>query len=472
MSQIGSCKPCIAKESQTARMYKPQIKNRKSKKIVGFHIISIIVLQRDRKKVENEYLHSLYLMLSATQFSSCLLRTNGISSKYVYRGLARSTQCVPDSDMYRFRSYVLQQKQAKLAKYGGRQMVTLLAGDGIGPEMIGHVKHIFAHANVPVDFEETPLTSNMTHLDTDMEYALLSIKRNGVALKGNIETKFDVPQFKSRNVELRQRLDLYANVLHCVSIPSIPSRQNNLDILIIRENMEGEYSGLEHEAKKGVVESLKVIISLLTCLQVAIVTRKNIERIARFAFEYAVSHKRKKVTAVHKANIQKLADGLFLRVCKEIAKSEYPQLQFESMIVDNASMQLVSCPQQFDIILLPNLYGNIISNIACGLIGGAGLVSGVNIGSEYAVFETGTRGRGTEIAGKNIANPTSFIRASVDMLKYLGLDSYANLISDSLFLALTERHIHTVDIGGTAKTSEVVDVTLEIMNQLRDTYIQ
>uniref|UniRef100_A0A8R1XU95 Isocitrate dehydrogenase [NAD] subunit, mitochondrial n=1 Tax=Onchocerca volvulus TaxID=6282 RepID=A0A8R1XU95_ONCVO len=399
-------------------------------------------------------------MLSTTQSLTCLSRINAVNLKYGYRGLVSSAQCTPNNEIYRFRSHVLQQKQAELAKYGGRQMVTLLPGDGVGPEMINHVKHIFYHADVPVDFEETRLNSDLTHLDSDMEHALLSTRRNGVALKGNIETKFDIPHFKSRNVELRRRLDLYANVLHCVSIPSIPSRYSDLDILVIRENVEGEYSGLEHEAKKGVVESLKIV------------THTNIERIARFAFEYAITYKRKKVTAVHKANIQKLADGLFLRICKEIADNEYPQLQFESMIIDNASMQLVSHPQQFDIILLPNLYGNIISNIACGLIGGPGLVSGVNIGSKYAIFETGTRGSGTSIAGKNIANPTSFIRASVDMLKYLGLDNYANLISDSLFIALTERHMHTADIGGAAKTSEVVDATMEIMDQLRDKYIE
>ncbi|EJW87234.1 isocitrate dehydrogenase gamma subunit [Wuchereria bancrofti] len=396
------------------------------------------------------------LMLSVTQSVQWLSRTNALSLKCACRGLTTSSQNTPSSEMYRFRSHVLQQRQAKLAKYGGRQMVTLLTGDGVGPEMINHVKYIFGHADVPVDFEEMPLNSDMNYPDAGMEHALLSTRRNGVALKGNIETKFDVPQFKSRNVELRRRLDLYANILHCVSIPSIPSRYSNLDILVIRENVEGEYSGLEHEAKKGVVESLKIV------------TRANIERIARFAFKYAVTFKRKKVTAVHKANIQKLADGLFLRVCKEIAENEYPRLQFESMIIDNASMQLVSRPQQFDIILLPNLYGNIISNIACGLIGGAGLVSGVNIGSKYAVFETGTRGSGTKIAGKNIANPTSFIRASVDMLKYLGLDNYANLISDSLFIALTERHMHTADVGGTAKTSEVVNATMEIMDKLRE----
>ncbi|VDN07037.1 unnamed protein product [Thelazia callipaeda] len=366
-----------------------------------------------------------------------LFRTPSINLAVTSRALAINKQCIPkNDDMYRFRSHILPQKKAKIARYGGRHMVTLLAGDGIGPEMTNHVRRIFMHADVPVDFEKVRLDSNIQPLDADMEYALLSIQRNGVALKGNIETKFVDPHYTSRNVQLRRCLDLYANVLHCVSVPSIPSRHTGLDILVIRENMEGEYSGLEHEAEKGVVESLKIV------------TRKNIERIARFAFDYAIKYNRKKVTAIHKANIQKLADGLFLRICQKIAETEYPQLRFETMIIDNASMQLVSRPQQFDVIISPNLYGNVISNIACGLIGGAGVVSGVNIGPEYAVFETGTRGRGTELAGKNIGNPTSFIRASVDMLKYLGLDSYANFISDSLFTVLTKRNIHTADIGG------------------------
>lgn len=267
--------------------------------------------------------------------------------------------------------------------------MTVLPGDGIGPEMIAHVEKIFQFAQVPVDFEAVSLTSQQ-NTEEDLDQAIIAIKRNGVALKGNIETKFDDPLFKSRNMELRRQLDLFANVLHCASIPTIPSRHKGIDMIIIRENTEGEYSGLEHTATPGVVESLKIV------------TRDKIERVSRFAFQYAVKYNRKKVTAVHKANIQKLGDGLFLKVslrfplkldaefqiCKEIAEREYPEIKFDSMIVDNASMQLVAKPQQFDIMLMPNLYGNIISNIACGLVGGPGLVSGVNIGQKYAVFET------------------------------------------------------------------------------------
>ncbi|KAK0400173.1 hypothetical protein QR680_003387 [Steinernema hermaphroditum] len=347
--------------------------------------------------------------------------------------------------MYRFRSAVLPSNRGQLARYGGRQTVAVLPGDGIGPEMIKYVREIFDFAHAPVDFEEVPLSSQLQSGEADLDNAIMAIERNGIGLKGNIETKFDDPQFKSRNLELRRRLDLYANVLHCVTVPTIPTRHKGIDIVMIRENTEGEYSGLEHETVPGVVESLKII------------TKEKIERIARFAFQYAIRHNRKKVTAVHKANIQKLGDGLFLKVASEMAKNEYPEIQFESMIVDNASMQLVSRPQQFDIMLMPNLYGNIISNIACGLVGGPGLVSGINVGENYAVFETGTRNTGTSLAGKDVANPTAFIRAGVDMLRYLNYNAHANLISDALFKALTESRIHTPDVGGNARSSELID---------------
>uniref|UniRef100_A0A915AHA6 Isopropylmalate dehydrogenase-like domain-containing protein n=1 Tax=Parascaris univalens TaxID=6257 RepID=A0A915AHA6_PARUN len=366
---------------------------------------------------------------------------------------SHTTKCA--IEMHKFRSHVLPHRKDRLARYGGRQRVTMLTGDGIGPEMLAHVKNIFSFANVPVDFEEIPLSSNLASDDAIMDTAIMAIKRNGVAIKGNIETRFDDPQFKLRNVELRKRLDLYANVLHCISIPTIPTRHKGIDIVIVRENTEGEYSGLEHEARKGVVESLKIV------------TRNNIERIARFAFEYALSHGRKKVTAVHKANIQKLADGLFLYVCREVAESEYPQIKFESMIVDNASMQMVSRPQQFDVMLMPNLYGNIISSVGCGIVGGAGLVSGVNIGDKYAVFETGVRSAGTALTGKDIANPTAFIRAGLDMLRYLGLNKYADLISDALFIAITDRHVRTADMQGSAKSSDLVNAVIEIIGETR-----
>ncbi|KAG8183094.1 hypothetical protein JTE90_010917 [Oedothorax gibbosus] len=335
------------------------------------------------------------------------------------------------------------------AKYGGRFMVSMLPGDGIGPEMMGHVKEIFRLGGVPVDFEEVHLNSTIQNID-NVEEAITSIKRNGVALKGNIETRANNPHFRSRNVILRLELNLFVNILHCKSQPGIQTRHNKIDIILIRQNTEGEYSCLEHESVDGVVESLKIV------------TKEKSEEIARFAFKYAVEHGRKKVTAVHKANIMKLADGLFLRTCAEVAK-EFPQIEFDNMIIDNCSMQLVSNPHQFDVLLLPNLYGNILNNIACGLVGGPGIMSGQNLGHDYAVFETGSRNTGKSIAGKNIANPVAMLNASVDLLEYLQLKKHAKIIGDAIYQTVNVDRIHTPDLGGSARTSDVVENVLKIV---------
>uniref|UniRef100_G3P1P4 Isocitrate dehydrogenase [NAD] subunit, mitochondrial n=1 Tax=Gasterosteus aculeatus aculeatus TaxID=481459 RepID=G3P1P4_GASAC len=292
------------------------------------------------------------------------------------------------------------------AKYGGRHTVTLIPGDGIGPELLNHVKEVFRFCCVPVDFEVVHVNSAVETED-DINNAITAIRRNGVALKGNIETKHTMaPSVKSRNNLLRTSLDLYANVMHCQSLPGVQTRHKNIDIMIIRENTEGEYSNLEHENVSGVVESLKII------------TRTNSLRIAEYAFQLAREKGRKRVTAVHKANIMKLGDGLFLQCCREVA-SDYPDLTFDSMIVDNTTMQLVSKPQQFDVMVMPNLYGNVVSNVCAGLVGGPGLVPGANYGRDYAVFETATRNTGKSIAGKNIANPTAMLLASCMMLDHL-----------------------------------------------------
>ncbi|CEF67939.1 Isocitrate dehydrogenase [NAD] subunit gamma, mitochondrial [Strongyloides ratti] len=354
-----------------------------------------------------------------------------------------------------YKPHVFPFTQPPTTRYGGRANVTALPGDGIGPEMIEHIQKIFKYAQVPVDFEILELNSS-DPTDTPLEHAILSMKRNGVCIKGNIETKFNDPTFKSRNVELRRRMDLYANILHCITIPSIPTRHKGIDVVLIRENTEGEYSGMEHETVNGVVESLKIV------------TQKNIERIARYTFEYAVINNRKKVTAIHKANIQKLGDGLFLKICKEMADKEYPNIEFEAMIVDNACMQMVSRPQQFDVCVMPNLYGNIISNIACGLVGGPGLVSGVNVGDKYALFETGTRNTGTSLAGKNIANPTAFIRSGIDLLRYLSLDFHAEMLNEALYKALSIQQIHTSDIGGKAKSTDLINAVIENIHRKLD----
>uniref|UniRef100_A0A0K0G2F5 Isocitrate dehydrogenase [NAD] subunit, mitochondrial n=1 Tax=Strongyloides venezuelensis TaxID=75913 RepID=A0A0K0G2F5_STRVS len=392
-------------------------------------------------------------MVNLSSFTKLLVKRNFLET-INKATLKISTPVLEVDDRDDFRSPIKSPSNIKFARYGGRYTITALPGDGIGPEMLRIVQKIFSFANVPVDFEECQLDSKPTSPESDLDNAIKSINRNGIAIKGNIETKYNDSIYKSRNVELRRRLDLYANVIHCVSIPTIPTKHKGINIVMIRENTEGEYSGHEHETIPGVVESLKIC------------TREKLERISRFAFEYALAHNRKRITAVHKANIQKLADGLFLKIVKEIAEKEYPSVNFDSMIVDNASMQLVSRPQQFDIMLMPNLYGNIISNIACGLVGGPGLVSGMNIGDKYAVFETGTRNTGSGIAGQDVANPTAFIRASVDMLNFLGLHDFADLISDALFDTIVTKRLHTRDIGGTAKTSDVVNSIMHSIETL------
>ncbi|XP_046895628.1 isocitrate dehydrogenase [NAD] subunit gamma, mitochondrial [Hypomesus transpacificus] len=329
------------------------------------------------------------------------------------------------------------------AKYGGRHTVTLIPGDGIGPELLNHVRELFRFSCVPVDFEVVNVNSSLT-TEEDIDNAITAIRRNGVALKGNIETNHTMPPaHKSRNNLLRTSLDLYANVMHCQSLPGVQTRHKNIDIMIIRENTEGEYSSLEHESVSGVVECLKII------------TRNNSLRIAEYAFKLAREKGRRRVTAVHKANIMKLGDGLFLQCCREVA-SGYPDITFDSMIVDNTTMQLVSKPEQFDVMVMPNLYGNVVSNVCAGLVGGPGLVPGANYGRDYAVFETATRNTGKSIANRNIANPTAMLLASCMMLDHLKLYDYATMIRNAVLSTMNVTRLHTVDIGGQGTTSEVV----------------
>ncbi|XP_041655193.1 isocitrate dehydrogenase [NAD] subunit gamma, mitochondrial-like isoform X2 [Cheilinus undulatus] len=339
------------------------------------------------------------------------------------------------------------------ARYGGRHTVTLIPGDGIGPELAHHVRELFRFCCVPVDFEIANVDSTMASED-DINSAIVSIRRNGVALKGNIETNHNLPpSYKSRNNLLRTTLDLYANVMHCQSLPGVMTRHRNIDIMIIRENTEGEYSSLEHENVPGVVECLKII------------TKTKSLRIADYAFRTARAKGRRRVTAVHKANIMKLGDGLFLECCKEVA-SGYPEISFDSMIVDNTSMQLVSRPQQFDVMVMPNLYGNIVSNVCAGLVGGPGLVPGANYGEDYAVFETGTRNTGKSIANRNTANPTAMLLASCLLLDHLKLHAYASMIRRAIISTVTETRLHTADLGGQGSTSDVVQ---SIMNAIQST---
>ncbi|CAL8366866.1 unnamed protein product [Lota lota] len=339
------------------------------------------------------------------------------------------------------------------ARYGGRHTVTLIPGDGIGPELANHVRELFRFCCVPVDFEVANVDSSLTSED-DINNAIMAIRRNGVALKGNMETNHNLPpSYKSRNNLLRTTLDLYANVMHCQSLPGVKTRHRNIDILIVRENTEGEYSSLEHESVPGVVECLKII------------TRVKSLRIADFAFQMARENGRRRITAVHKANIMKLGDGLFLECCKEVA-SGYPDIAFDSIIVDNATMQLVSRPQQFDMMVMPNLYGNVVSNVCAGLVGGPGLVPGANHGDDYALFETGTRNTGRSIANRNSANPTAMLLASCLLLDHLKLHAYASMIRSAVLATLSETRLHTADLGGQGSTSDVVK---SIRNSIQST---
>ncbi|KRT81046.1 hypothetical protein AMK59_5761 [Oryctes borbonicus] len=342
---------------------------------------------------------------------------------------------------------VKKQTSIPVALYGGRHAVTMLPGSGIGPELMTYVKNVFRYAGAPVDFQIVDIDPKSDD-KKELEYAITSIRRNGVAIKGNIETKSESAEVRSRNVAIRNELDLFVNVLHCKSFPGVPARQKDIDIMIIRQNTEGEYAMLEHESVCGVVESMKVV------------THSNSERVARWAFDYAKRMGRKKVTTIHKANIMKLSDGLFLETSRRIAK-EYPDIEHNDMIIDNCCMQLVSKPHQFDVMIMTNLYGSIVSNVVCGLIGGAGLLCGKNYGDHYAIFEPGTRNTGTAIAGKNIANPVAMLNAAVAMLEHLGHTKHAKLIENAIIQTICHDNIRTQDIGGTNSSTDVVQAIID-----------
>ncbi|KAF7729320.1 isocitrate dehydrogenase (NAD(+)) idh1 [Apophysomyces ossiformis] len=333
-----------------------------------------------------------------------------------------------------------------------KRTVTLVPGDGVGKELSESVKTIFAAANVPIEWEQFDLSGHVTKNDTLMKDTLASLRRNKVGLKGILYTPVSRLGHTSFNVSLRKDLDIYASISLIKNIQGIKSRFKDVDLAIIRENTEGEYSGLEHQSFPGVVESLKIV------------TRAKTERIARFAFDFALKNNRKKVTCIHKANIMKLGDGLFLDTCRQVAK-EYSNsgIVLNDMIVDNASMQLVSRPQQFDVLVLPNLYGNILSNVGAGLVGGPGIIPGANFGREYAVFEPGCRHVGSDIGGSNVANPTAMILSSVMMLKHMGLDEYGNSISNAVYRTIQAGKILTPDMGGTGSTTSFTEAVINAL---------
>ena len=322
--------------------------------------------------------------------------------------------------------------------------ITLIPGDGIGPEVTEAVLRILSAAGVSIEWERHlagVVAVERTGQSLPVEL-LESIRRNKVALKGPVTTPI-AEGFTSVNVGLRKALDLYANLRPVWNLPGAPARFSGIDLVIVRENTEDLYAGLEHEVVPGVVESLKII------------TARASTRIARFAFEHARRHRRKKVTAIHKANIMKLGDGLFLESVRTVSR-DYSDIAYDEKIVDAACMHLVLNPGQFDVLVMPNLYGDIVSDLCAGLVGGLGVVGAANLGSEIGVFEA-VHGSAPDIAGKNIANPTALLLSAIMMLRHIDEDAAANRIMDALGRVLTAASVRTRDLGGTATTFEFAD---------------
>ncbi len=328
--------------------------------------------------------------------------------------------------------------------------VTLIPGDGIGPEVTQAVIRILDATGVKFEWERFAAGAEAFEMHGEYLPAALyeSIERNRVALKGPVTTPIG-GGFKSINVTLRKRFDLYANFRPIRNLPGLETHWPGVDLIVVRENTEGEYVGLEHEIVPGVVESIKVI------------TEKGSTRIARFAFEYARKHGRKKIHSIHKANIMKMSDGLFLHCARQVA-DEFPDIQYGEHIIDNTCMQLVMNPFQYDMLLLENLYGDIVSDLCAGLVGGLGLVPGANLGAECAIFEA-VHGSAPDIAGKDLANPTALLQSAILMLRHLDEMDAADQIDRALQKVYSERKTLTRDVGGTAGTTQFADAVLAAM---------
>jgi isocitrate dehydrogenase (NAD+) len=328
--------------------------------------------------------------------------------------------------------------------------VTLIPGDGIGPEVVGAATRILEATGLKFEWERFSVGADA--FEKSGEYIpkelVESIERTRLALKGPVGTPVG-HGFSSVNVALRKKFELFANFRPVKSLPGLETKYPNVDLIIFRENTEGLYSGIEHEVVPGVVESLKII------------TEKACTRISKHAFAYARKMGRKKIHVIHKANIMKMSDGLFLRCSQAVAK-DYPEITYAEHIVDNACMQLVMNPYQYDILLMENLYGDILSDLCAAFVGGLGLVPGANIGMDCALFEA-VHGSAPDIAGKNLANPTAIVRSSLLMLEYLGEQQAAAKIQAALENVYSEKKTLTRDVGGTAGTSEFADAVIAAM---------
>jgi len=322
--------------------------------------------------------------------------------------------------------------------------VTLIPGDGIGSEVVAAAVRVLSATGIDFDWETEPAgVSAIGEHGTPLPPRVLdSVRKNKVALKGPTETPV-AGGHRSVNVEMRQQLDLYANLRPVESLPGVKSRYDAVDLIVVRENTESLYSGLEHVVVPGVVESLKII------------TEKASTRIAAFAFEHARTHGRKRVTVAHKANIMKLSDGLFLDCCRRVAQ-QHPEITYDELIVDNCCMQLVLDPTRFDILLLENLYGDIVSDLCAGFIGGLGMAPGANIGESAAIFEA-VHGSAPDIAGKNMANPMALVLSAAMMLDHLGELDAARRVRAAVRAVLTEGKSLTRDLGGTKGTTEIAE---------------
>lgn len=322
--------------------------------------------------------------------------------------------------------------------------ITLIPGDGIGPEVTASVVRILAASGASIEWDRHDAGIHaVERFGTTLPHDLLdSVERNKVALKGPLTTPIG-EGFTSVNVGLRKALDLFANLRPVFNLPGVPARFQDIDLILVRENTEDLYSGLEHEVVPGVVESLKII------------TQKASTRVARFAFEFARAHGRRKVTSVHKANIMKLSDGLFIDCARTVAR-DYLDIEYDERIVDAACMHLVMTPEKFDVLLMPNLYGDILSDLCAGLVGGLGVVGSANMGTERAVFEA-VHGTAPDIAGRNLANPVALLLSAILMLRHLGEGERADAIAAAMTRTMADRKIMTRDLGGSATTTEFTD---------------
>ncbi|TEB35697.1 hypothetical protein FA13DRAFT_1728546 [Coprinellus micaceus] len=370
------------------------------------------------------------------------------ASRSVPRAFAQCAKKYPSG----FRNYASAAPTAAFAGQkgtNGKYTVTLIPGDGIGPEISQSIKDVYTAANVPIQWEEVDVTPILKAGKTVIpDEAITSVKKNTVALKGPLATPIGKGHV-SLNLTLRRTFNLFANVRPCASIKGFKTPYDDVNTVLIRENTEGEYSGIEHEVVDGVVQSIKLI------------TWDASERVARYAFNYAQTSGRKRVTAVHKANIMKMSDGMFLAACREVSK-DFPDVAYDEDLLDRVCLNIVTNPKPYSdrVMVMPNLYGDILSDMCAGLIGGLGLTPSGNIGRDASIFEA-VHGSAPDIAGKGLANPTALLLSSMMMLRHMRLNEYADKIESAALSTIAEGKTITGDLGGKASTKEYTDAIIQ-----------